>query len=97
MQFIVRAYDGEGKLDKRLEVRPAHLEGIKKLNEQGHVIAAGGILDDEGKMRGSALVLDFDSRAELDDYLAHEIYATEKVWEKIEVDRMNVVFSNAVK
>ena len=26
MQFLIRAYDGEGKLDKRMEVRPRHLE-----------------------------------------------------------------------
>ena len=25
-QFVVRAYDGEGMLDKRMEVRPRHLE-----------------------------------------------------------------------
>ena len=39
MQFIVRAYDGEGKLDKRMEVRPRHLDGMKKLND--HIICAG--------------------------------------------------------
>jgi hypothetical protein len=49
MQFLIRAYDGEGKLDKRMEVRPRHLEGMKKLN--AHIISAGGLLDDEGKMK----------------------------------------------
>ena len=48
MQFLIRAYDGEGKLDKRMEVRPRHLEGMKKLSK--HIISAGGLLDDEGKM-----------------------------------------------
>ena len=47
MQFIVKAYDGEGMLDKRMEVRPRHLEGIERIKE--HVICAGGLLDDEGK------------------------------------------------
>ncbi len=47
MQFLIRAYDGEGKLDKRMEVRPRHLEGMKKLS--GHIISAGGLLDDEGR------------------------------------------------
>ena len=36
MQFIVKAYDGEGMLDKRMEVRPRHLEGIERIKE--HVI-----------------------------------------------------------
>ena len=66
MQFLIRAYDGEGKLDKRMEVRPRHLEGMKKLS--AHIISAGGLLDDEGKMKGSALIMDFESRNELDDY-----------------------------
>lgn len=93
MQFLIRAYDGEGKLDRRMEVRPRHLEGMKKLS--GHIVCAGGLLDDEGKMKGSALVMDFGSRKELDDYLANESYVIEKVWEKIEVEPMNVVIANA--
>ena len=28
MQFLVKAYDGEGMLDKRMEVRPCHLEEV---------------------------------------------------------------------
>ncbi len=72
MQFIIKAYDGEGMLDKRMEVRPRHLEGMKKLND--HIICAGGLLDDEGKMKGSALIMDFESRKELDDYIANEPY-----------------------
>ena len=41
MQFIIKAYDGAGKLDKRMEVRPRHLEGMQKLGE--HLICAGGL------------------------------------------------------
>ena len=94
MQFIIKAYDGEGMLDKRMEVRPRHLEGMQKLSE--HIICAGGLLDDEGKMKGSALIMDFDSRKELDDYIANEPYVLEKVWEKIEVEPINVVIANAL-
>jgi len=31
MQFMIKALDGEGKLAKRMEVRPRHLEGMEKL------------------------------------------------------------------
>lgn len=89
MQFVIKAYDGEGMLEKRMAVRPRHLEGMKKL--ASHIICAGGLLDDEGKMKGSVLVLDFKDRSELDAYLAAEPYVTEHVWEKIEVEVMNVV------
>ena len=76
-------------LEKRLMVRPRHLEGMARLG--AHVICAGGLLDTSGKMKGSVLVLDFADRSELDAYLADEPYVQEQVWEKIEVERMNVV------
>ena len=89
MQFIIKAYDGAGMLGKRIEVRPRHLEGMARLG--GHVICAGGLLDEDGKMKGSALIMDFADRSELDAYLAGEPYVQEHVWEKIEVERINVV------
>ena len=95
MQFIIKAYDGQGMLEKRMEVRPRHLEGMQKLSN--HIICAGGLLDEEGKMKGSALIMDFDSRKELDDYIANEPYVVEKVWEKIEIDPINVVIANGLK
>ncbi len=95
MQFIIKAYDGAGKLEKRMEVRPRHLEGMNKLSD--HIICAGGLLDDDGKMKGSVLIMDFGSRKELDDYLANEPYVMEKVWEKIEIETMNVVIANEKK
>ena len=92
MQFLVKAYDGEGLLDKRMEVRPRHLEGMKALGKQ--VICAGGLLDEQGKMKGSALVMEFPDRAALDAYLKNEPYVVEGVWQKIEVEAMNVVLVN---
>ena len=89
MQFMIKAYDGDGMLEKRMEVRPRHLEGMNRLGKQ--IICAGGLLDDNGKMKGSALVLDFPDRAALDDYLKHEPYVVEGVWQTIEIEKMNVV------
>ena len=78
-------------LAKRMEVRPLHLEGMERLKE--HLVCAGGLLDDEGKLKGSVLVMEFQNREEVDEYLASEIYVTEHVWEKITVERMNVVYA----
>ena len=95
MQFLITAYDGKGQLEKRMEVRPRHLEGMQKLGD--HIICAGGLLDEEGIMKGSALILDFDSRKEVDEYLANEPYVVEKVWEKVTVETINVVIANGKK
>lgn len=95
MQFVIKALDGEGLLEKRMEVRPRHLENMGKVN--GKVICAGGLLDDEGKMKGSVMVMDFADKAALDAYLASEPYILEHVWEKVEVERINVVLVNGEK
>ena len=92
MQFIIKAYDGADMLEKRFQVRPRHLEGMKRLNS--HIICAGGLLDGEGKMKGSVLIMDFSTREDLDAYLKNEPYVLEHVWETIEVETMNVVIAN---
>lgn len=95
MQFVIKAYDGVGKLERRMEVRPRHLENMAKIN--GKVICAGGLLDEEGKMKGSLMVMEFESRAVLDDYLKSEPYITDGVWEKVDVEQLNVVLVNGEK
>ena len=95
MQFIVKAYDGPDMLKKRMEVRPRHLEGMDKLKE--HIICAGGLMDEEGKMKGSVLVAEFEDRAALDSYLASEPYVVEHVWAQVEVEILNVVIVNSQK
>lgn len=95
MQFLVKAYDGPNMLDKRMEVRPRHLEGMKTLGRQ--IICVGGLLDEEGRMKGSALVMEFPDRAALDAYLANEPYVAAGVWQKIEAEPMNVVLVNGEK
>ena len=89
MQYIITAYDGENALDRRMAARPRHLEGVKSLGN--HILCAGGLLDGEGNMKGSVLVVDFKDRAEQDEYLNNEPYILESVWERVEVQPMNVV------
>ena len=40
--------------------------------------------------------MDFENRQALDDYLANEPYVLEHVWEKIEVEPINVVIANSL-
>ena len=95
MQFLVKACDGPDMLDQRMAVRPRHLEGMEALGKQ--IICAGGLLDEEGKMKGSALVMEFPDRAALEDYLKNEPYVVSGVWEKIEIEPLNVVLVDGEK
>ena len=95
MQFIITAHDGDGMLERRMRVRPRHLENLGKI--KGRILCAGGLLDENGKMKGSVLVMEFENRAILDAYLGSEPYLLEHIWEKVEVEPMNVVLLNGEK
>ncbi len=87
MQFIVSGYDGKdaGAMGRRMAVREAHLQLAKYMKEEGKLLFAAALLDEDGQMVGSVLMMDFTSREALDRWLSVEPYVTGKVWEKIEV------------
>jgi uncharacterized protein YciI len=95
MQYVIKAYDGENMLEKRMQVRAAHLENLKTID--GKILCGGGLLDENGNMKGSVLVLDVDDKSKLDAYLESEPYIKSGVWQKIEVDLMNVVIVGGEK
>lgn len=93
MQFIVVAYDGtdEKAIDRRMAVREAHLKGAKEMFDNGRLLYASGILNDDGKMIGSMMIVDFESRTALDElWLKTEPYITGNVWENIDIKRAGV-------
>ena len=79
MQYLVIAYDNEGALEKRLEVRDAHVEGAKKLIAEGKIINAGALIEEE-QMVGSTLFVDFENDEEINEWLENEPYVTNGVW-----------------
>ena len=87
MQFVVVARDGndDDAIDRRKRVRPIHLEAIAPLVEDGHVLVGGAILNEEGDMVGSMLLVDFEDRTLVDAWLERDPYVTGGVWKEIEV------------
>ena len=87
MQFLILGYDGidPQAIDRRLAVRDAHIALGDKLRDSGNLLYGVAMLTDEGKMCGSVLVAEFESRIALDQWLAIEPYITGKVWERVEV------------
>ena len=87
MQFMVTAYDGkdDGALDRRMSVREEHIAGANKLKESGNLIAGGAILNENEQMIGSTMLVEFDSKAELDQWIANDPYTTGNVWQDINV------------
>ncbi|MGG3928216.1 YciI family protein [Metabacillus fastidiosus] len=92
MQYIVTAYDGtdEKSTDRRLAVREEHLKSVERRFKEGQHLYGAAMLNDEGKMIGSMMVVDYPSREELDNWLKVEPYVTGNVWQKIEIKQCKV-------
>lgn len=84
-EFIIIAFDhtDEDAINRRLAVRPTHFEKVSALKKSGNFIIGAAILDANGKMIGSNMIVRFDNEEDLQDYLKSEPYVTGNVWEKI--------------
>ena len=87
MLYAVIAYDSTepGTFERRMRVRPAHMANGDKMMADGSFLFGGGILDGAGKMAGGVLIVDFETRDEIDDWLKNEPYIINKVWDRVEV------------
>lgn len=91
-QYLVTAYDytDEGALPRRMNVRPHHLDNLVKLKQKGNYIKGGAILNEEGKMTGSAMIMQFENEEELEAWRQSEPYITQKVWESVDIKPFRV-------
>lgn len=89
MQYLIIAYDNENALEKRLEVRDAHVQGAQKLMAEGKIISAGALIE-EDMMVGSTLFVDFETDEELNEWLENEPYVTNDVWNMDEFQIVSV-------
>jgi uncharacterized protein YciI len=81
------AHDGtdDAALERRMAVREAHLAVARQMKAEGKIVHAGAMLDDSRRMIGSMLIVSFEERAALDEWLRTDPYVTGDVWRQIEV------------
>ena len=86
-QYVITAHDytDAGALQRRLDVRPSHLEGVKVLKANGNFIVGGAILNNEEQMIGSVMIVQFETDEQMEDWKNNDPYVTGKVWEVIDV------------
>jgi len=91
-QYLVTGYDfqDDAALDRRMTVRPQHLEGVKKLKAAGNYVIGGAMLSEDGRMIGSTMIVQFETLDELNAWKDSEIYVTGKVWEMVDVQPFKV-------
>ncbi len=85
MTYVIHAYDYPDSLDRRMAIRPAHLDYVQKLKASNQFILGGALLDEAGQMMGSMLMLTFETDDQLQAYLRTDPYIIQSVWEKIDV------------
>lgn len=86
-QYLIHAFDGtdEGALERRMAARPAHLELARTLKANGNFIVGGAILDEQGKMIGSNVMLQFEDDAAFEAYQKQEPYIVQGVWREVNI------------
>lgn len=91
-QYLVTAYDytNEGTVQHRMAVRPHHIDALKEMKAKGNYIKGGAILNEEGDMIGTVMMLQFDNDEELQAWKQAEPYITQKVWETVDIKPFKV-------
>ena len=88
MLIALIARDKPGALQIRLETRDAHVTYLKTT---GVVAQAGPLLDDDGQMCGSLVVLDLPDMAAAKSWAANDPYAHAGLFEDVQLIQWNKV------
>ena len=90
MQFAIYALDKKDHLDVRLANRAAHLEFLKNHDTENtpvQVLTAGALRSDEDfeKMIGSLVVVQADSKAQVQNFCDQDPYAKAGLFETVTI------------
>ncbi len=94
--FVLTCTDHEGSLEKRLAIRPQHVERLQQLDDAGRLIAAGAHPKDpndpQAGFLGSTIIVEFDSREALDAWILDEPFLKHGIYASIEIKPFNKAF-----
>jgi uncharacterized protein len=82
--FILHCLDHPGALDRRMAVRPQHLDYIK--THAAMVRVAGPLLDAEGGFIGSCFILEAEDAAAVDAFVADDPYTKANLFATVRID-----------
>lgn len=91
MLYMINGTDVASSLEKRLSVRPQHVERLKQLQNEGRLILAGPLpaidSDDPGDagFTGSLVVAEFESLDAAEEWAQADPYVTAGVYASVTV------------
>ncbi|RFM28054.1 YciI family protein [Deminuibacter soli] len=91
-QFLILAEDFKdaNALQRRLDIRPKHLDRMRVEKEKGTFIIGGAQLNEEGNMFGSMLIIELADEEAAQDWIQDDPYVTGQVWEHISITPFRV-------
>lgn len=81
MKFVILGWDGPDGQKLRPTHRPAHLEGLQRLEAQGRLICAGPF----GDQTGSLIIIEADSLQDAESVAQEDPYMKYRVFDRVEV------------
>ena len=91
MYYLIYSEDVENSLEKRMSVRPQHLERLSQLQDEGRLLVAGPCpaIDSENPgdagFTGSLIIAKFNSLADAQNWADQDPYITAGVYQKVTV------------
>ena len=88
MLFAVYALDKENSLQIRMDTRERHLAYLMNYP----LVFAGPLLDEEGNMCGSLIVLEMEDISQVEEFTENDPYAIAGLFESVEIRRFVKAF-----
>ena len=93
MYYVIFAQDNPNMLEKRLEVRPAHLARLEKLQAEGRLLTAGPNPTEDGTgVTGSTVIAEFDSLEAAQAWAKQDPYVDAGVYGEVVIKPFKKVF-----
>ena len=88
MLFAVYALDKENSLEIRMDTRERHLAYLMN----SPLVFAGPLLDEEGNMCGSLIVLEMEDVSQVEEFTENDPYAIAGLFKNVEIRRFIKAF-----
>lgn len=93
MYYVIFAQDKPNTLEKRMEVRPAHLARLEQLQAEGRLLTAGPNTTVDGTgVTGSTVIAEFDSLEAAQAWAAQDPYVDAGVYGDVIIKPFKKVF-----
>ncbi|QLB42895.1 YciI family protein [Mannheimia pernigra] len=93
MYYIIFAQDNPNTLEKRLEVRPAHLARLEKLQAEDRLLIAGPNPTEDGAgVTGSTVIAEFNSLEDAQKWASEDPYVDAGVYGDVIIKPFKRVF-----